>query len=92
MNRYREAKERPEEVQKEEKTYNSRYSLVVTHLTTNLPVNCLNRAERTGSLVISFLWSYVLLICNYKLISVIFLSRLHENNNTEISAAAIIRL
>ena len=35
------------------KTYNSGYSLVVTHLTTNPPVRCLNRAERTGSLVVS---------------------------------------
>jgi hypothetical protein len=35
------------------KTYNSGYSLVVTHLTTNPPVRCLNRAERTGSLVIT---------------------------------------
>jgi hypothetical protein len=32
------------------KTYNSGDSLVVTHLTTNPPVSCLNRAERTGSL------------------------------------------
>jgi hypothetical protein len=37
----------------EQKTYNSGYSLVVTHLTTNPPVRCLNRAERTGSLVVS---------------------------------------
>ena len=36
-----------------QKTYNSGYSLVVTHLTTNPPVRCLNRAERTGSLVVS---------------------------------------
>jgi hypothetical protein len=42
-----------------EKTYNSGYSLVVTHLTTNPPVRCLNRAERTGSLVFNVLWSYV---------------------------------
>jgi hypothetical protein len=35
------------------KTYNSGYSLVITHLTTNPPVRCLNRAERTGSLVVS---------------------------------------
>jgi hypothetical protein len=42
------------------KTYNSGYSLVVTHLTTNPPVRCLNRAERTGSLVFNVLWSYVL--------------------------------
>jgi hypothetical protein len=52
----------PEE-QKEQtmraKTYNSGYSLVVTHLTTNPPVRCLNRAERTGSLVFNVLWSYV---------------------------------
>jgi hypothetical protein len=41
------------------KTYNSGYSLVVTHLTTNPPVRCLNRAERTGSLVLNVLWSYV---------------------------------
>jgi hypothetical protein len=42
------------------KTYNSGYSLVVTHLTTNPPVRCLNRAERTGSLVFNVLWSYVI--------------------------------
>jgi hypothetical protein len=45
--------------QKESKTYNSGDSLVVTHLTTNPPVSCLNRAERTGSLVLKILWSYV---------------------------------
>jgi hypothetical protein len=44
---------------KRPKTYNSGYSLVVTHLTTNPPVRCLNRAERTGSLVFNVLWSYV---------------------------------
>jgi hypothetical protein len=32
---------------------------VVTHLTTNPPVSCLNRAERTGSLALKILWSYV---------------------------------
>ena len=32
---------------------------MVTHLTTNPPVRCLNRAERTGSLVFNVLWSYV---------------------------------
>jgi hypothetical protein len=32
---------------------------MVTHLTTNPPVSCLNRAERTGSLVFMILWSYV---------------------------------
>ncbi|KAF2875810.1 hypothetical protein BDV95DRAFT_562694 [Massariosphaeria phaeospora] len=41
------------------RTYNSGYSLVVTHLTTNPPVHCLNSAERTGSVVFSVLWSYV---------------------------------
>jgi hypothetical protein len=35
------------------KTYNSRDSLMVTHLTTNPLVSCFNRAERTGSLVVS---------------------------------------
>ena len=44
---------------RQKKTYNSGYSLVVTHLTTNPPVRCLNRAERTGSLVFNVLWSYV---------------------------------
>ncbi|KAF2874006.1 hypothetical protein BDV95DRAFT_592155 [Massariosphaeria phaeospora] len=39
------------------KTYNSGYSLVVTHLTTNPPVHCLSTAERTGSSVLSVLWS-----------------------------------
>jgi hypothetical protein len=32
---------------------------VVTHLTTSPPVRCLNRAERTGSLVLNVLWSNV---------------------------------
>jgi hypothetical protein len=41
------------------KTYNSGDSLVVTHLTTNPPVSCLTRAERTGSRVLKILWSYV---------------------------------
>jgi hypothetical protein len=41
------------------KTYNSGDSPVVTHLTTNPPVRCLNMAERTGSLVFNALWSYV---------------------------------
>jgi hypothetical protein len=43
----------------EQKTFNSGYSLVVTHLTTNPPVRCLNRAERTGSLALNVLWSNV---------------------------------
>jgi hypothetical protein len=41
------------------KTYNSRYSLVVTHPTTNLPIWSLYMGERTGSLVFTSLWSYV---------------------------------
>ena len=41
------------------KTYNSGDSLVVTHLTTSPPVHCLSKAERTGSPVLSVLWSYV---------------------------------
>jgi hypothetical protein len=41
------------------KTYNSGDSLVVTHLTTNPPVSCLSKAERTGSPVFKILWSYV---------------------------------
>jgi hypothetical protein len=44
---------------KKSKTYNSGYSLVVTHLTTNPPVSCLSTAERTGSSVLKILWSYV---------------------------------
>nr|POE60989.1 hypothetical protein CFP56_64698 [Quercus suber] len=42
------------------KTYNSEDSHVVTHRTTNSPVDCLYMAERTGCLVLSRLWSYVL--------------------------------
>jgi hypothetical protein len=45
--------------QNKSKTYNSRYSLVVTHPTTNLPIYSLNMGERTGSLVLCSLWSYV---------------------------------
>jgi hypothetical protein len=41
------------------KTYNSGDSLVVTHLGTNPPVQCLYMAERTGSLILIVLWSYV---------------------------------
>jgi hypothetical protein len=40
-------------------TFNSGDSPVVTHLTTSPPVRCLNRAERTGSLVLNVLWSNV---------------------------------
>jgi hypothetical protein len=41
------------------KTYNSRDSLMVTHLTTSPPVSCLNIAEQTGCVVLKILWSYV---------------------------------
>jgi hypothetical protein len=43
----------------EQNTYNSRYSLVVTHPTTNLPISSLCMAERTGCPVLLNLWSYV---------------------------------
>ena len=42
---------------KMKKTINSRYSLVVTHPTTNLPAHGLSTAERTGSPVFHVLWS-----------------------------------
>jgi hypothetical protein len=44
---------------KDAKTYNSRYSLVVTHPTTNLPICGLCMAERTGCPFFHSLWSYV---------------------------------
>ncbi|PTB46638.1 hypothetical protein M441DRAFT_110731, partial [Trichoderma asperellum CBS 433.97] len=44
---------------KRAKTYNSRCSPVVTHLTTNLPVSGLSRGERTGPRILHYLWSYV---------------------------------
>ena len=44
---------------KNEKTYNSRDSLVVTHQATNRPACGLSTAERTGSPVFHTLWSYV---------------------------------
>jgi hypothetical protein len=50
----------PSGFKKDKKTYNSGYSLVVTHLTTNPPVRCLSTAERTGSSDFNALWSYVL--------------------------------
>ena len=46
-----------EPLQKKCKTINSRYSLVVTHPTTNLPAHGLSTAERTGSPVFHVLWS-----------------------------------
>jgi hypothetical protein len=51
---------------KSTKTYNSWDSLMVTHLTTSQPVRCLNRAERTGSLVFNVLWSYVEILLDYE--------------------------
>ena len=44
---------------KENKTYNSGYSLVVTHPTTNPPIWGLSTAERTGCPDFLNLWSYV---------------------------------
>jgi hypothetical protein len=43
-----------------QKTYDSGDSLVVTHLTTNPPVDFLSTVDRTGNSVLSLLWSYVL--------------------------------
>ena len=42
-----------------EKTYNTRDSLVVTHPTTSLAVTDLSMGERTGSRAFQCLWSYV---------------------------------
>jgi hypothetical protein len=42
---------------KKTKTINSRYSLVVTHPTTNRPAHGLSMTERTGSPVFRALWS-----------------------------------
>jgi hypothetical protein len=42
---------------KKTKTINSRYSLVVTHPTTNRPAHGLSMTERTGSPVFHALWS-----------------------------------
>jgi hypothetical protein len=41
------------------KTYNRRDSQMVTHSSTNRPVQCLCMAERTGCPVFTDLWSYV---------------------------------
>ncbi|KAJ6054148.1 uncharacterized protein N7446_010160 [Penicillium canescens] len=43
-------------------------SLVVTHLTTNLPACGLSTAERTGSPVLHTLWSYVLILALKRII------------------------
>jgi hypothetical protein len=45
------------QVAKRTKTINSRYSLVVTHPTTNLPARGLSTTEQTGSSVLHVLWS-----------------------------------
>ena len=45
---------------KNAKTYNSWDSRVVTHRNTSQPVRNLSTADRTGSPVFSYLWSYVL--------------------------------
>ncbi|ETR97025.1 hypothetical protein M419DRAFT_92634, partial [Trichoderma reesei RUT C-30] len=45
---------------KKRKTYNSRCSPVVTHLTTNLPLIGLTLGEQTGSRIFQWIWSYVI--------------------------------
>ncbi|PTB48386.1 hypothetical protein M431DRAFT_65817, partial [Trichoderma harzianum CBS 226.95] len=45
---------------KKAKTYNSRCSLMVTHLTTNLPVSGLSMGEQTRPRIFRYLWSYVM--------------------------------
>ena len=47
------------QMQKRYQTYSSWDSHVVTHRSTNQPVNCLCMAERTGCPVFSCLWPYV---------------------------------
>jgi hypothetical protein len=48
------------EYRKKKKTYNTRDSPVVTHLTTSPALTCLTMGERTGSRAFRWLWSYVL--------------------------------
>jgi hypothetical protein len=62
------SKQKPNKLGQKVKTYNSRYSLVVTHPTTNLPIYSLYMGERTGSLVLCSLWSYVVGIVVFKYI------------------------
>jgi len=45
-----------------DKTYNSRYSPLVTHEITSLPISSLSLRERTGSTFPWNLWSYVLIL------------------------------
>ncbi|KAK2055441.1 hypothetical protein LY76DRAFT_520429, partial [Colletotrichum caudatum] len=42
------------------KTYNTRYSLIVTDSTTNPALTGLSMGERTGSRVLQWVWPYVL--------------------------------
>jgi hypothetical protein len=51
------------------KTINSRYSLVVTHPTTNRPAHGLSTAERTGSPVFHVLWSIAYIGLHIKFIN-----------------------
>ncbi|KAK1978884.1 hypothetical protein LZ30DRAFT_598149, partial [Colletotrichum cereale] len=44
------------------KTYNTRYSLIVTDSTTNPALTGLSMGERTGSRVFQWVWSYVLVL------------------------------
>ncbi|KAF3767994.1 hypothetical protein M406DRAFT_254757, partial [Cryphonectria parasitica EP155] len=57
------------------KTYNTGYSLMVTHLTTNPAVSGLFRGEQTGSQVLHYLWSYVLRLAKYNIIYIICVIR-----------------
>ena len=43
----------------EQKTYNTRDSLVVTDPTTNPALSGLTKGERTGSRIFQMVWSYV---------------------------------
>lgn len=47
--------EAPKKKDAHAKTYDSQDSLMVTHLTTDWPVTSLDRAERTGRLVLWYL-------------------------------------
>ncbi|KAK2016234.1 hypothetical protein LZ32DRAFT_615573 [Colletotrichum eremochloae] len=50
----------PSRTKKEAKTYNTRYSLVVTDPTTNPALTGLSMGERTGSRVFQWVWSLYL--------------------------------
>ena len=51
------------------KTYNSRYSPMVTHSTTNLPIWKLFMAERTECPVLPSLWSYMIVFYSFHIIT-----------------------